>query len=100
MKKIILLLIIVTTTISAFGQDLSVPNTPAFSILNFEPSAVMRPSSIKKISNDILNSFDKDGKLIMNLGLEVSPYWLKSRPNLSRKEYLEPTQFQSFIQTL
>ena len=100
MKKFILFLIIFTTIFSALGQDLSVPNTPAFSILNFEPSAVMRPSSIKKLSNDILNSFDKDGKLIMNLGIEVSPYWLKSRPNLSRQQYLEPSQFQSFIQTL
>ena len=100
MKKIIFLCLLLLTTLTTLGQNLQVPNTPAFSILDYEPSAVMRPSSIKKLSNDILNSFDKNGKLIMNLGLEVSPYWLKSRDTLSREKYLNPDGLQAFVQTL
>lgn len=94
----LLFFLLVVTTV--FGQELQVPNTPAFSILGYEPTSVMRPSSVKKLSNDILNSFDKDGNVLMNLGMEVSPYWLKSRPDLSREKYLNPTPFQAFLQTL
>lgn len=100
MKNINYWLFLTLVTFTSLGQNLQVPNTPAFSILDYEPSSVMRPSSIKKLSNDILNSFGPDGKLIMNLGLEMSPYWLKSRDTLSREQYLNPKGFQTFIQTL
>lgn len=86
-------------SIVAYSQDIQVPQTPAFSILEYEPSAVMRPTSIKKLSSDILNSFDAKGKLIMNLGIEVSPYWLKSRPELTREVFLNPKPMQNLFQT-
>jgi len=84
------------------AQDISkltIPNSPAFSILNFEPSAVMRPTNAKSLAADILNSFDKDGKLLMNLGLEIAPYWLKSHPDLDRDNYLNPKTGQAFLQS-
>ena len=84
----------------SFSQDLRIPNTPAFSILDYEPASVMRPTSTKKLSTDLLNSFDQDGNLIMNMGLEVTPYWLKSRPKLTREQYLHPDTFQTILQTL
>lgn len=86
-------------SIVAYSQDIQVPQTPAFSILEYEPSAVMRPTSVKKLSSDILNSFDANGKLIMNLGIEVSPYWLKSRPELTREVFLNPKPMQNLFQT-
>jgi hypothetical protein len=101
MKKIILSLLVVVT-IQLNAQDvnkITIPSTPAFSILGYEPSSVMRPTSTKKLSSDILNSFDKNGKLQMNLGLEVAPYWLKSR-KITRQTYLNPDVAQSFWQTL
>lgn len=94
-----LAIILFLVPIIAVGQDLKVPNTPAFSILGYEPTSVMRPNSTKKLSSDLLNSFDSEGKLLMNLGLEVAPYWLKSRPGLTREEYLSPKPLQSFLQT-
>ena len=69
------------------SQTFKTPNTPAFSILDYEPTSVMRPSSYKELSADILNSFDENGNLMMNLGLEVTPYWLKSNPELTRESY-------------
>lgn len=81
------------------ATNLTLPNTPAFSILDFEPSAVMKPTSNKDLGADLLNSFDKNGKLLMNLGMEVSPYWLKSNPTLSREAYLNPTIGQCFKQS-
>ncbi|HEY8936481.1 MAG TPA: hypothetical protein VIM65_14725 [Cyclobacteriaceae bacterium] len=82
------------------GNELAVPSTPAFSILNYEPAAIMRPTNPKELSADVLNSFDKNGKLLMNVGLEVAPYWLKSRPALTRAEYLNAKGGQAFKQSL
>ena len=80
-------------------QSITLPASPAFSILNFEPAAVMRPASAKELATDILNAFDKDGKLLLNLGLETAPYWLKSRPYLTKDQYLNPTPGQAFLQS-
>jgi hypothetical protein len=82
------------------GNELAVPSTPAFSILNYEPAAIMRPTNPKELSADVLNSFDKNGKLLMNVGLEVAPYWLKSRPGLTRAEYFNAKGGQAFRQSL
>ena len=79
---------------------MTLPSSPAFSILGFEPSSVMKPTSNKDLGSDLLSAFDKDGKLLMNLGMEVSPYWLKSRSVLTRKEYFDPSVGQCFIQSL
>ena len=87
----------------SFAQDdakkLSMPSSPAFSILGFEPTAVMKPTSDKDLATDIMNSFDKDGKLLPNLGLEFSPYWLRSNPDLTREKYLNPDLRQTFLQS-
>lgn len=97
--QIVSLVILALFTNAFYAQDLQVPQTPAFSILEYEPSSVMRPTSVKKLSSDILNSFDPEGNLIMNLGVEVSPYWLKSRPELSREAFLNPKPMQNLWQT-
>lgn len=103
MKNLIIILSIALISIQSIAQynppKLNIPSSPAFSILNFEPTAVMRPAITKDLAADILNSFDKDGKLLMNLGLEFSPYWLKSNPTLDRKTYLEPNLWQSIQQS-
>ncbi len=81
------------------GSKLTVPSSPAFSILNYEPSAIMRPTNVKSLSTDVLNSFDKKGKLLMNLGLEVAPYWLGSHPKLKMSTYLRPNLGQTILQS-
>ena len=101
MKKHFLILVgvLLLMVSNAIGQDLRIPNTPAFSILGYEPTSVMRPTSAKKLSSDLLSSFDENGKLLMNLGLEVTPYWLKNRPDLNRQQYLNPSTSQTILQT-
>jgi hypothetical protein len=99
--SVILFLLVLAQAASAQQEtQMSLPSSPAFSILNFEPSTVMKPTSNKDLGADILNSFDENGKLLLNLGLEVSPYWLKSRPTLTRAQYLNPTVSQCFWQSL
>jgi hypothetical protein len=86
--KIRFLLWFLFVVFTTYSQNLSIPNTPAFSILGYEPSSIMRPNNYKQLSSDILNSFDENGDLKINLGMEVSPYWLKSRSELTRSQYL------------
>ncbi len=80
--------------------SLRLPSSPAFSILNYEPSAILKPGSVKDLGADILNSFDEDGKIRMNLGMELMPYWLSSRPYLTHKKYNEPCFGQTMLQSL
>jgi hypothetical protein len=93
------LLFLLFATIASYCQNLSLPNTPAFSILGYEPSSIMRPNNFKQLSGDILNSFDENGDLKMNLGMEVSPYWLKSRSELTRGQYLNAKGWDLVKQT-
>jgi hypothetical protein len=86
-------------TVAQEVSKLTLPSSPAFSILNFEPSAVMRPTNAKSLSTDVLSSFDKDGKLKMDLGLETSPYWLGAHPNLKMNTYLNPKTGQTILQS-
>jgi hypothetical protein len=101
-RKIAILVLLLFFFQNGYTQDaakLTVPASPAFSILNFEPSSIMRPTDAKELAADVLNSFDKDGKLLLNLGLEASPYWWKSHPKLTRENYLNPNAGQAFLQS-
>ena len=103
MKKIQLVTVsffLYTCSLAQDLQSLRAPSTPAFSILNFEPSSILKPSSLKDFGGDVVNSFDENGKLKMNLGLELSPYWLSSRPSLSFERYTKPSVGQTILQTL
>ena len=63
--KIFISIFIFSQRINA--QDLSkltLPVSPAFSILDFESSSVMCPSNAKSLATDILNSFDSASALL------------------------------------
>ena len=102
-KYFILFFLNLLITLKVFTQQetsLRVPSTPAFSILNFEPSSLLKPGSLKDLGGDILNSFDEEGKLRLNIGMELSPYWLKSRPYLTNQQYNNPGLGQTILQSL
>jgi hypothetical protein len=99
--------LIIIVCLFGYGQlnaqqqpSLRVPSSPAFSILDYEPSSVLKPSSLKDLGTDILSSFDENGKLRMNLGLELTPYWLSSRPSLTSEKYESANPVQVLLQTL
>ncbi len=102
-KYFILFFLNLLITLKVFTQQetsLRIPSTPAFSILNFEPSSLLKPGSLKDLGGDILNSFDEEGKLRLNIGMELSPYWLKSRPYLTNQQYNNPGLGQTILQSL
>ncbi len=101
--KYIFFIATVMLSLVSYSQEstnMTLPNSPAFSILDYEPAAVMKPTNNKDLAADVLNSFDKKGNLLMNLGMEVTPYWLKSNPERNRKDYLNPSLGQCFLQSL
>ncbi|MGX5817379.1 hypothetical protein ACWKWU_04235 [Chitinophaga lutea] len=101
--RTLLCLLLIGCAVAVRAQDVSklnLPGSPGFAILSFEPSAVMRPTTAKALAGDVLNSFDKDGKLLANLGLEFSPYWLQSHPRLTRESYLKPDFGQTVLRSL
>lgn len=81
------------------GERLTIPSSPAFTILGFEPSAVMKPTSTKELTTNILSAFGPDGRLVPNLGMEVTPYWLGVHPGLTRDSFLRPSVAQAFRQS-
>lgn len=80
-------------------NNLTIPSTPAFSILEFEPASVMRPGNPRELGADILNSFDENGKLLLNIGMELSPYWITSKPYLTREKYFSNNLGQTILQS-
>ncbi len=101
-KLIVLTLLFSLSLLELKAQETnenSVPSSPAFTILNFEPTSVLRPTSPAELRTSILNSFDDEGKFQPNLGIEFSPYWLKSRDSLTEQAYFDPTTIQTIKQT-
>ncbi|MEQ8712329.1 MAG: hypothetical protein RIC80_04895 [Cyclobacteriaceae bacterium] len=102
MKRVILLILIINGS-ELFAQEdeihVEVPGSPAFTILDFEPTSILRPSSVAELKTSVFNSFDENGGFAPNIGLEFSPYWLKSRDSLTMKEYENPNFTQTIRQT-
>lgn len=101
MKQICLLLLTLYSLLTGAQENqFETPSNPAFTILDFEPSSILRPTSPSELKTNLLSSFDYKGNLKPNIGIEVSPYWLNSNPTLTWKEYARPGVIQSIKQTL
>jgi hypothetical protein len=81
MKKIPVLLIAILFIKFSFGQastiklnDLSVPTSPAFVLMDKSPASIEKPSNPKALSLSLINVWQNSG------ALEFTPYWLKDRP--------------------
>jgi hypothetical protein len=101
MNKIIVVISLMMSLASVLQaqEHFETPSSPAFTILNFEPASVLRPTSPSELRTNVQAFFDKDGKFVPNMGLDVSPYWLKSHPELTSAQYLNPNWWQSIRQT-
>ncbi len=101
MKRLIIVLLLLSFLAARAQkeQHFETPSSPAFTILEFEPVSVLRPTSPSEVKANVLSFFDKDGKMVPNMGIEISPYWLRSNPQLTKDQYLEPNPIQSIIQT-
>jgi hypothetical protein len=77
----ILFFLLLTSGFVSFGQnlelkDLNVPNSPAFTILDFSPKVIDKPGTAKTFTASIVNLVNQGSGIPKNFAMEVAPYWL------------------------
>jgi len=102
MKTLSLIGILLLTS-TAFAQkkltDISLPASPAASVLGVQPSASLTPKSYKALEAAVYSNFtnEEDGLNIPNdFGLEFMPYWFKDH-GMTIDEYVEPEFLDQII---
>ena len=68
-------------------EDLKMPNSPAFILLDVAPTSIDRPTTTKAFSTSILNNVNKNNGIPQNYAVEFTPYWFFKHPNLSAFKY-------------
>ena len=69
--------------------DLSVPESPAFTVLGVTPQTVIRPTSPRQFASSLLNGIDQRGNLQSGVALDFAPYMLYAGDKLTLKQYRE-----------
>ncbi|MCX6246146.1 MAG: hypothetical protein NTW10_00295 [Bacteroidetes bacterium] len=68
-------------------EDLQVPNSPAFILLDVAPTAIEKPATAKAFTTSILNSVAENNGIPQNYGLEFTPFWFIKHPNFNAFKY-------------
>ncbi len=63
-------------------DNLEVPNTPAFILLDEAPTTIQRPNSTRAFAIDLLQDISDDG-LLGNIAVEVTPFWMVQHKNMT-----------------
>lgn len=93
MKKIFFTLIMGALAISLFSQteikleDLQMPSSPAFVLLDVAPSSIERPGTIKAFTTSIINSVTENNGIPENFAVDFAPYWFFKHKTLSAFKY-------------
>jgi hypothetical protein len=98
MKKSILLIAAALSIISCFGQqtikinDLNMPTSPAFVLMDKSPASIEKPSNPKAFAVSLVNVWQENG------AIEFAPYWFKDRPAYTFEDNLnnKAPVFQTF----
>lgn len=76
-----------TNTTAVAAVDLSVPESPAFTVLGVTPQTVVRPTSPRAFATSLLNGVDTNGNFQSGLALDFVPYLLVAGDDLTLKKY-------------
>lgn len=68
-------------------KDLNIPNSPAFTILDYSPAVIDRPGTAKTFAASVVSLVSQSSGLPKNFALEVAPFWL-FKNNLNAYSYL------------
>ena len=60
--------------LSAAMVDLSVPDSPAFSVLGLTPEEIARPTTARKLAASLMNGVDRNGVLQSGVAIDTLPY--------------------------
>jgi hypothetical protein len=93
-KKILVTTAIVVASSRAYGQskelkldDLKMPNSPAFILLDVAPTSIDRPTSTKAFATSVLNNVNQNNGIPQNYAVEFTPYWFVKHPKLTAFKY-------------
>jgi len=76
-------------TADTTNVDLSVPESPAFTVLGFTPNTVIRPGSPKAFASSLLSGLDQNGNFQSGLAFDFTPFMLINGENITIKDYNE-----------
>jgi len=74
--------------------DLSVPESPAFTVLGLTPETVVRPNSPRQFATALLSGVDRNGNFQTGTALDTVPYLLLAGKNLTLGEYRRKYRLQ------
>lgn len=103
-KRSAQLLLLVLLAAGARGQtkanDLSVnysiPDAPAFNLLNLNPDKVEHPATPRDFATSILNGFDENGNFQSGIAIDVNPYMSWYGKTLNIDQYKSSTWRRRF----
>ncbi len=71
-------------------DELRVPASPAFVLMEVSPSSVERPSTPRALALSVLSASERsDTKLVQDLAVEFAPYWWESHSDLTFDAYYD-----------
>jgi hypothetical protein len=73
--------------------DLSVPDSPAFTVLGLTPEEVARPTTARKLSTSLLNGVDRNGVLQTGVAIDTLPYLALAGQLLTLDDYRKPSNY-------
>ena len=93
MKKVLITLTLFALGLQLIAQsklaleDLQMPTSPAFILLDVAPSSIERPTTTKAFTTVILNSINENNGIPENYAVDFAPYWFFKHKNLSAIKY-------------
>lgn len=67
--------------------DLSVPESPAFTVLGLTPQSVTRPATPRALASSLLNGVDQNGNFQTGVAIDTAPYMLFHGNDVTLKDY-------------
>jgi hypothetical protein len=68
-------------------DDLKIPASPAFILLDVAPTSIDRPTTTNAFSTSVLNSINENNGLPENYAIDFAPYWFFKHQKLTAKSY-------------
>src|SRR5258705_13872035 len=79
--------------VRAVMVDLSVPDSPAFTVLGLTPEEVARPTTARKLATSLLNGVDRNGVLQTGVAIDTLPYLALAGQLLTLDDYRKPSNY-------
>lgn len=67
--------------------DMSIPESPGFTILGLTPQEVTRPATPREFATAIINSVDRNGNFQSGIAIDTAPYLLFFGDSVTIKDY-------------